>query len=178
MKDWPCSRRPFLTILSLPTAEGLRFGRNGKVNEPATVRRDEPNQTVANRARSLGFNHHPPPPDPKTIIDWNLHERSLPWDEGWERIVGEGKGKVVGSVRSFVTTVSSPFTSPSSPVPFTTPVGAANGRWTGTGRERMVRWGYEPWKGRWKLCQGWSLLPRLFPCHPLNYHLSHLTGRE
>ena len=21
---------------------------------------------------------HPPPPDPKTIIDWNLHERSLP----------------------------------------------------------------------------------------------------
>lgn len=38
-----------LSLPPLPTAEGLRFGRNGKVREPTTVRRSEPNQTVANR---------------------------------------------------------------------------------------------------------------------------------
>ena len=44
-----------------------RFGRNGKVNEPATVRRDEPNQTVPNRVGE----------ETRMVLDCEVSLRSL-----------------------------------------------------------------------------------------------------
>lgn len=63
-------------VTPLRYAHSLFLGEvTNRVNERSGVTRDE-------TGRSLGFNLRPlsasqPHPDPKTIIDWNLHERSL-----------------------------------------------------------------------------------------------------